>query len=122
MCRINECDPWKLGTKLLKYRDHNMKTIKNFRTLYTNYHKNPMPIIPDDLSDYGADQQYAFGRHRSRVTIEQYVFCKYRITLRYPQLPCVIMYGGNGHRSFYPLELLYISPHTSNHVDHNENN
>ena len=76
--------------------------------IYAIYHKTPLQIIPDDISPIGADKTFAFRFHRSRVTIEQYIFCRYSITLKYPHLPCMVMHGSNGHKSYYPFELLYI--------------
>jgi hypothetical protein len=80
----------------------------NLGPIYAKYHKTPVQIMPNDISYFGAAKTLAFGLHRSRVTIEQYIFCKYGITLKYPHLPCMVMFGGNGHRSYYPFELLYI--------------
>ena len=108
MCAFNNCDMWCLGSKIHADKINNMKFLKNNGPFYTKYHYTQFPVKADEISEFGANQTYAFGTHRCHVTIDQYIFCKYRITLRYPNLPCIVMFGGNGHRSYYPLELLYI--------------
>lgn len=61
--------------------------------------------------------QAAFITHKSarallafkgemRVSVYQYYFLRHRQRLLFPQLPCVAVKGGNGHVSFYPLEVL----------------
>jgi hypothetical protein len=48
----------------------------------------------------------AFQGHHSGVTVEQYYCARYNITLKYPNMPCIIVKGGNNHKYFYPLETL----------------
>ena len=115
MCRINNCNPWVLRKRIIHRKRQNIdflqSIVKDIGPIYTSYHQTPMEIIPDDISIFGADTLVAFGPHRSHATVEQFYICKYGITLKYPHLPCVVMYGGNrkySHRSYFPMELLYI--------------
>lgn len=42
------------------------------------------------------------------ITVRQHYYARHRIHLRYPLLPCVCVYGGNGHESYFPMEVLRI--------------
>ena len=53
----------------------------------------------------GANTLKAFrGKHG--VTVAQYYFARHKVDLKYPSLPCVVELGGNGHESYFPLEVL----------------
>ena len=73
-----------------------------------NNRANQAPIIADEISVMGADKILAFNKHRSHCSVEQMLMAKYNVTLHYSQMPCIIMYGGRGHKSFYPIETLDI--------------
>ena len=59
--------------------------------LFVDYGSNrERKIFPKgSLSAYGAYTQPAFRDHRSGCSVEQYVFARYRRTLRFAQLPCL---------------------------------
>ena len=123
LCQLNECRPYELANRIRQNRQLNVGFIKNLSTILVNYHRAKRPafeIIPNDIGWRGAESQMAFGRNRLRITVEQFVFCSYKRTLRYPELPCIVQLvggssesrrnGGNHyHRNFYPIEYLYIS-------------
>jgi hypothetical protein len=62
----------------------------------------------DDLSYKNAKQLKAFRAHRCRANVEQFYFVRHKITLKYPNLPCIIVRGGKGHPYFYPLETIFL--------------
>ena len=82
----------------------NLKHIQRER-LYVDYRDdNDDPIRPpNDISSLGANRQKAFGRHRCGATVEQYLFSRYKRTLRFSDLPCVCV-GSD----YFPLECLRI--------------
>lgn len=61
------------------------------------------------LTLLGANQLMAYEGHCDRMTVKQHYYGKHRIRLIYPKLPCVVIYGKNGHNRYYPLELLTLS-------------
>ena len=119
LCQLNECRPYELANRIHQNRQLNVDFIKNLPSIRVNYHRAKRPafeIIPSDIGWRGAGSQMAFGRNRLRITVEQFVFCSYKRTLRYPELPCIVQLVGGGlksngnhyHRNFYPIEYLYI--------------
>jgi hypothetical protein len=106
LCLFNGCTVAQLTLILRQSKKENLKFLRQQGQLYTNHTSEPFKVRPDDISIYSASQLYAFGTHRSRTTVEQYYMVKYGITLRYAHLPCLIMNGGRGHVSFFPLECL----------------
>ena len=68
----------------------------------------------------GANQQRAFGEHRSGCTVEQYLFARYKRTLIFSHLPCLrVIRGmrkllkrqttnatGEYHYDYFPIECL----------------
>ena len=74
----------------------------HIRPAYRNFHVRLGSITADS-----AQYVCALGGQLG-ITVRQYMRCKHRVNLRHPFLPCAIEFGGNKHRSFYPLELLEI--------------
>jgi hypothetical protein len=72
------------------------------------HHRQPIRIHADDITEEGADTVRALGFHRSNTTVEQYMIVKHKVTLRYSQLPCIVMRELNKHNSYFPIETLYI--------------
>lgn len=107
LCQFNRCSPNLLQKFLIK---HPHKNIEYLSTLHivTSHLKTPLQIAPDMITEKGASRLMAYGKHRSRISVDAYFFCKHKIQLRYPTLPCIGMYGGNNHISFYPLECLSV--------------
>lgn len=95
----------------------------NCSPLFVDYGGNrERKIFPNgSLSAYGACTQPAFRDHRSGCSVEQYLFARYRRTLRFAQLPCLTVQretttskkrigdGGKRRRyvyEYYPIECL----------------
>jgi hypothetical protein len=100
-----------LADALIKNKEKNLKFLRevHYHPIYQT--KGPiMPVIVDEISEFSPTNQYVFGRHRSRTTLEQYLFVKYRWQLEYRKLPCIVMKEPNGHKSYYAIETLYSCP------------
>jgi hypothetical protein len=61
----------------------------------------------DDFSCQTATNVFAFNGFLN-ITVRQYFFCKHKLSLRYPFLPCLIVFGGGKHRSYYPIEVIAV--------------
>lgn len=69
--------------------------------LYADYRSDEHNLFPDDISAIGANRQLAFGQHRCGATVEQYLFSRYKRTLRFSDLPCICV-----GPDYFPLECL----------------
>lgn len=104
LCRFNGCSVRTLGRQIMKRKIANLKHIQAVcEPLYVDYRKDDESILADDISALGANRQKAFGRHRCTATVEQYLFSRYKRTLRFSDLPCICA-GANP--DYYPLECL----------------
>lgn len=59
----------------------------------------------DGISARPASEQYALNGYL-KITVQQYMYTKHGQRLYYPLLPCVQVFGNNGHIDYFPLELL----------------
>jgi len=60
------------------------------------------------LSEKGADVETIFNGHLN-ITVEQYIFCRWRKNLKYPHLPCVVEWHPHreiGDKEYFPLECI----------------
>ena len=105
LCSFNKCSPGRLHQLLIKRYHRNIQFL-NTLDIFTSYLKTPMHIIPHIITFEGADHLPAYCNHRSRISVKTHFFCKHKITLRYPNLPCIGMLGGKNHISFHPIECL----------------
>lgn len=103
------CDVSELSEKL---KDNKVRRdVEKFlqkECIQTNYHKDSerevyVAELTKNLNAYNA---YAYNGKKG-ITVDQHYYAKHRIDLKFPMLPLVIQ-RINGHRSFYPLELLEI--------------
>jgi hypothetical protein len=101
---------WDLENCLRENRQQNLEYNKSLPGLETLGGFN---VKVDDLSFRSAKYLRAFRRHRCNATVEQYYFIRYRITLKYPHLPCIIMRGGNNHVYYFPIEILFVIDYDS---------
>lgn len=107
LCKLNDdCPPQTLYRRMLCYRDLNHAFLKG-KTFYANYHKKPFPIKPAFFSFSGANRLMAFKQHRSGTNVEQYLFVKHHVTLKYPFNPCVVQLDKKGNEYYFPIETLY---------------
>jgi hypothetical protein len=42
------------------------------------------------------------------VTVQQHIYSRHKIKLRYPHYPCVVGLGGNAHIEYFPIELIRV--------------
>ena len=82
-----------------------MEYVKNIGPLCLRFNAAYL-INPDDITVTGADSIMAFGKHRSKTSVEQYYFSKHKITLYYPKAPCIVVRRNNEHEDYYPIEVL----------------
>lgn len=124
LCRFNRCTVHGLAIQLRMNRVKNLEHIEaKCSPLFVDYGGNrERKIFPNgSLSAYGACTQPAFRDHRSGCSVEQYLFARYRRTLRFAQLPCLTVQretttskkrigdGGKRRRyvyEYYPIECL----------------
>ena len=107
LCRFNNCGVRTLGKIIRIRKEANLKHIQRMcEPLYADYRsdeKQQKLNNCNDISAYGANRQLAFGNHRCGATVEQYLFSRYKRTLRFSDLPCICV-GENP--DYYPLECL----------------
>ena len=108
LCKFNNCDPYYLGTILRYQKKENLEYIQSLGPLSTIFNKNNIFNI-NDITYSGANRLLCFRHHRCKANVEQYYFIKHKISLDYPFLPCLVVYGNRGHISFYPIELLQVT-------------
>lgn len=105
LAEFNNTKSSKLEYPLRQRSQANLEYIKTLSPLETTYGRK---IDVHSLTKRNATELHAFRWHRCKATVEQYYFIKHNITLTYPNLPCIVVKGGNGHLYFYPIEMLYI--------------
>ncbi|KAL3121695.1 hypothetical protein niasHT_006201 [Heterodera trifolii] len=84
-----------LRSQLQLRTNHLRPAWKNFRV-----HCNELTIHP-------AQTAYALRGYLG-ITVRIYYYVKHGIKLVYPQLPCVLQFGGGDHCSLFPLECLSV--------------
>lgn len=89
-----------------KRRVARAKSVLSHAKLLTNHQRRNIEVKFDRLF---CQPCYAFRRKFLNVTVEQYMYCKYKKRLSYPSLPCLGMRGKNGHYWLYPLELIEVT-------------
>lgn len=72
------------------------------------YGKNPIKFKISDLSSEPANALPAYLKAPSHFTVVFHYAKKQNICLKFPNWPCLIQDGSGGHRSYFPLELLFI--------------
>ena len=58
------------------------------------------------VSFQGANRQFAYRGYLS-VTVQQHMYSKHRLMLRYPTLLCIEEHANAGHVNYFPVECLY---------------
>lgn len=106
LCEYNHCTPHSLPQILKRKKRQNLKFLSDY-ILITNHLRHNRIISPDNITFVGADCLFAY-RGFMGITVAQHLYSRHRIILKYPTFPCIVMYGSNGHRSYFPLELLQI--------------
>lgn len=95
-CTIEYDELLRIGT-LLK-RDYYLVTI--------HLGENNKLIRCDDISFVGANTLWAYQGFLN-ITVQQHMYSKHKITLKYPKMPCIVENAPNNHKSYYPIELIH---------------
>jgi hypothetical protein len=77
--------------------------------LKTTHLKQNLMIPCDDFTCQPATTVFAFNGYMN-ITVPQYYYVKHKMFLCHPYLPCVIVFGGGRHRSYFPLEVIVVAP------------
>lgn len=96
----------------IRERRHIVNHIKhhlNLRTRHMKPRSRNVRIRADDLTGRSSQNTMAMGGFLG-INVRQYYYVKHGWRMRYPYLPCIIMHGGRGHQSYYPLEVLEVHP------------
>jgi hypothetical protein len=114
LCDLNGCSPAYLLDMLTNYPEISHDYIKwlleeNNGRLITTHLKKNFDIVPNGFTTHGANGIPAFGRHHLHISVEEYFFSKHKISLKYPDLPCIVVLGGGNHKSYYPIECLNLT-------------
>lgn len=76
--------------------------------LKTTHLKRQLTLTPDGFTSTGANDTYAFN-HITGPLVSDYYQNRHRIHLKYQSAPMLIVKGGKGHKSYYPIELIALS-------------
>lgn len=106
LCNFNNCDPYSLTRLLKKRKRANLKFLRE-NPLMTMHLRHNQCVFPDDFSFIGANRLFAYQGFL-RITVQQHLYTRHRVKLKFPKLPCVVMHCNNGHRNYFPLELLQL--------------
>lgn len=123
LCVLNDCEPHELGRFIRNRGKENIAHIRmHCEPLFTDYSSSAInsAIVVEGWTMLGANQQRAFGEHRSGCTVEQYLFARYKRTLIFSHLPCLrVIRGirkllkrqttnamGEYHYDYFPIECL----------------
>ena len=107
LCKFNRCSPFHLAMTMRRRKQENLQYLTKL-TIETMHLRQNLQFTPDNFTRFGARHMYAY-RGFLGLTVEQYLYVKHRIKMKYPLLPCIMLFGGKGHQSYFPIELLKIS-------------
>lgn len=112
MCTLLNCEAKDLqdtlNHPLALYRVELFLKGKNLVTLYKNKHGVYGNVAFGGFGSQSSATQKAYEGYLG-VTVQQHLYCRHRIQLKYPQLKCVVQYGNGGHNKYYPPELLKLA-------------
>lgn len=115
LATLFKCTPNQLGDRLAqRYNRKLAKEFlvgKHFHRLYKPSERGNRRIKSLTIED--ARHLHAFNGLYG-ITIQQYFFTVYRIHLRHPHLPCVVVKSRSGRLAFFPLELINLDENTNN--------
>ena len=104
LCQFNQCKPHELSEILRQNKAKNLKFLRK-HTLLTVHLRHNQFVTPDDITFKGPQRLFAYRGYLG-VTVEQHLYSRHHVKLQYPHLPCIAMHFNNGHKSYFPLELL----------------
>lgn len=105
------CAPYQLRRRSVTQpetldRIHEFIKRKRIRTTHLRDGRN-REVCLHHLTMQGASQLPAYGGYL-RVTVQQHMYARHRLTLRYHYLPCVAEMTKEGHYNYFPWEVLSI--------------
>ncbi|KAL3077364.1 hypothetical protein niasHT_031017 [Heterodera trifolii] len=107
LCDFNKCGPEYLAVAIRRRKKENIKYLCD-RKIETVHLRKNLQVFPESFTMFGANRMYAY-RGLLGITVEQHLYARHRARLKFPNLPCIVHVGGNGHQSYFPIELLKIS-------------
>ena len=109
LCALFNCSVIELKF-LLRDNKHFLSKAESFlksHILLTNYHEKPKRVIPTCIMrNLNSKMAFAYGG-KNQTSVEAHYYSKYKIDLKYPYLP-VILLKEEGGRRIYPLEVLNV--------------
>jgi hypothetical protein len=111
LCCRHNCSIQKLQLLLffIGSRGRIIEDLRRACDIKTVHLKDNMIIPCDDLTCQSATTLFSFNGFMN-ITVPQYYYVKHKLILRHPYLPCVIVFGGGKHRSYFPIEVLAVAP------------
>lgn len=110
-----QCHPWELAQYLAVegQRSFAEEHLRSYcKCLVTTYHSPPKHITFHRLTEKSAATQNAY---RDR-TVQQHYGKIHDIHLKWPILQCIVHRFINGYEIFYPIELVDIVEHGTEHI------
>lgn len=104
LCDDHKCPEYLLEYYVDRYFDKTIDFLKN-KGVRTIHLKQNFYITFNSLTWSKTKNLYAFKGFMG-ITVPQYYYTKHKIILKFTNLPCVRVLGGNGHVSYFPLEVL----------------
>lgn len=107
ICSILDCTASQIHDEQ-KVMEHFLRLLKIFKKrqiVKTIHLKTNKTVHVSGLTLKGADEVYAYQGFL-KVTVQQHFYARHRIRLLYPKLPCVFEKLPNGHKNYYPMEVL----------------
>lgn len=110
LCVLLKCPPTKLSEEVLNPENqfYLIAALSEGHIITRHLPKN-RPLNFCNFTAKSADEQYAYCGYLN-ITIRQDYYCKHRIMLRRPELPCVEEWTYDGQVTYWPIELLEWHP------------
>lgn len=110
LCRLFKCKPGRLRG-ILGDPLNRKKAEKHLRksTLYTTHLKDGrnFKVRFGMLTRKSSHRLMAYNGFL-QITVRQHMYARHRLNLRWPDLPCICMFGPKRHRDYFPLEVLSV--------------
>lgn len=114
LCRFLKCSRYTLRDAL-KNPDTRRRAYK-FLERYDLFFMPTKYQIAFDSLTYGPANELLVYRGRKNIDVEQFMFVRYYVDLKQPELPCIVEL--RGHRPYYyPLESVGLYPRRDNHFE-----
>ncbi|KAI1721159.1 hypothetical protein Ddc_07599 [Ditylenchus destructor] len=82
-----------------------VRKLLNGKSAKAHYSKSVILFQIYDVTNEGADTLPAYIR--AGRTVEMHFKNRHKLVLVHPDWPCLVSAGGSGHRSYYPIEVMY---------------